>query len=324
MDVFSVSNFADPAPVRDAPAVPPQDEAATEAGLLAPPGQMAPPNLAPPTLPPPLAALAGDSAARIVMGHAAPPDGERRLNPVTGLETIIGTDQRVAVPDSDTDPWRRICQLDLAGPMGTFKGTGWFAGPATVITAGHCVHYAAFFGGWAEAITVTPGRHGDVRPFGQSRSLRFSTLNLWVDGQSADFDIGCVHLDEPIGAATGSFPVQVLDDAGLSGRLVNVSGYPTDKDRAKVQYHHANRVMALTARRIFYEIDTVSGQSGAPVWIQDTPADPPICVGIHAYGIPGTPIDLHITANSAPRIDATIAGLLAAWVAADNRRLGLP
>jgi glutamyl endopeptidase len=324
MEIFSVSNFDEaPAPLAAGTGMEAGQVPLTGDALGIAPGA---PGGVPATgarLAPPIPASPGTSAVHITTGQSGPLAGPRRKNPVTGLETIIGDDQRVAITDSKNDPWRRICQLDLVGSQGVFKGTGWFAGPGTVITAGHCVHYAVFFGGWAETITVTPGRHQNEFPYGQSRSTRFSTLNLWIDGQSADFDIGCIHLDEPIGAATGCFEVQVLEDPALDGRMVNVSGYPTDKDLAKVQYHHANRVMQVTDRRIFYEIDTVSGQSGAPVWCQDGPADEPACVAIHAYGVPGTPVDLHITANSAPRIDRTIAALLSQWVAADNRRLGL-
>ncbi len=256
-------------------------------------------------------------------GFAPPATGARTRNPQSGLETVIGEDERLAIPDAALDPWRRICQLDLIGPLGTFKGTGWLAGPGSVITAGHCVHYATFFGGWATQITVSAGRGGDVHPFGQLTSAHFSTLNVWVDGQSADHDIACIHLDQPLGHKTGIFPCAIVDDAGLVGRRVNISGYPTDKDLAKVQYHHANQIMAVTARRLFYEIDTVSGQSGAPVWIQDSADTPPVCVGLHAYGVPGTPADLHIVANSAPRFDKEVLGIVSQWVAEDCARLGL-
>lgn len=297
MDLFSISNRAFDAPAPEIPVPAP-----VEAGQIAP----------------------GASHGPIpATGFCPPRRGPRARNPVTGLETVIGQDDRQRVPDAAADPWKRICQLDLIGPRGTFKGTGWLAGPATVITAGHCVHYPAFFGGWADRIVVAAGRTGDSFPFGKVESAHFSTLNVWIDGQAADHDIAAIHLSEPLGNRTGIFPVQQRDDADLVGRMVNVSGYPTDKELARAQYHHANRIMAVTPRRLFYEIDTVTGQSGAPVWAQDTAESPPVCVGLHAYGVPGTPIDLHITANSAPRFDNAVLGILRDWVQADCDRLGL-
>lgn len=301
--LFSVSNKPfDPAP-EPAPALSP---VAIEAGQVAEPP------------------LAAGPAPVPGIGRAPPRTGTRSRNPLTGLETIIGEDERQRVPDAGLDPWRRICQLDLKGPRGIFKGTGWLAGPGTVVTAGHCVHYPAFFGGWADAITVAAGRTGDACPFGRIDSEHFSTVNLWLDGLDADHDIAAIHLPEPLGLRTGLFPMQRMEDADLVGRTVNVSGYPTDKELAKAQYHHANRIMAVTGRRLFYEVDTVSGQSGAPVWVQDDAEAPPVCVGIHAYGVPGTPIDLHITANSAPRFDEAVLAILRAWVRADCERLGVP
>lgn len=298
MDLFSVSNrpFDTPPPAAD-PLAP------VEAGQVVP------------------ASAPGPVPAT---GFQPPRPGPRVRNPVTGLETVIGNDERQRVPDAGNDPWRRICQLDLIGPRGTFKGTGWLAGPATVITAGHCVHYPSFFGGWADRIVVAAGRTGDSFPFGKIESMHFSTLNVWVDSLAADHDIAAIHLSEALGDRTGIFPIKICADADLIGRMVNVSGYPTDKELAKVQYHHANRIMAVTPRRLFYDIDTVSGQSGAPVWAQDAPDGPPVCVGLHAYGIPGTPIDLHITANSAPRFDDAVLAILRDWVRTDCERLGLP
>lgn len=258
-----------------------------------------------------------------VSGFGPLPEGPRTRNPQSGLETVIGEDERQRVPDASADPWRRICQLDLNGPKGMFKGTGWLAGPGTVITAGHCVHYPPFFDGWADSIDVAAGRTADSLPFGRVRATHFSTVTVWTEGQDADFDFAAIHLDEPLGERTGLFPLAGLPDDQLVGRLVNVSGYPTDKEGAQVQYFHANRIMAATTRRLFYDVDTVSGQSGAPIWVQDAPDGPPLCVGIHAYGIPGTPLDLHVTANSAPRFDAGVLTVLREWVRADCLRLGI-
>ena len=61
-------------------------------------------------------------------------------------------------------------------------------------------------------------------------------------------------------------------------------------------------IVRVSERRIFYETDTYGGQSGAPVWIHEMEQSPPLAVGVHAYGVGGTPADLGITANSAPRI----------------------
>lgn len=304
MDLISISNR----PFDPDPATTPALAPAVEVGAATPPAAASP-----------VAALNPVP----VSGFAPPPQRLRTRNRLTGFETVIGDDERQPIPDASADPWRRICQLDLNGPKGTFKGTGWLIGPGTVITAGHCVHYALFFDGWADSIDVAAGRTGDSLPFGQIRATHFSTVTVWTEGQAADFDFAAIHLDQPLGERTGLFPVAELSDEQLIGRQVNVSGYPTDKERARVQYHHANSILAATPRRLFYGVDTVTGQSGAPIWVQDAPEAEPLCVGIHAYGIPGTPLDLHITANSAPRFDAAVLAVLREWVRADCERLGV-
>jgi V8-like Glu-specific endopeptidase len=189
-----------------------------------------------------------------------------------------------------------------AGPLGSSAiGTGWFVGPRTLITAGHCVYDQVFFGGWAARIEIMPGRNGTATPFGTVVSGRFSSLDRWINDRDPDFDIGCIHLDEPLGETVGWFAVGALPAHELQESLINISGYPGDRDFGRVQYFHKNRILRVTERRLFYDVNTFGGQSGAPVWIQPEGSNEPLAVGIHAYGVGGTPANLGITANSAPR-----------------------
>src|SRR5882672_823815 len=67
-------------------------------------------------------------------------------------EIVIGDDDRRAVPEPTQSPWRHICALRIVSASGKeYVGTGWFAGPYTILTAGHCV-YLHDDGGWAESI----------------------------------------------------------------------------------------------------------------------------------------------------------------------------
>lgn len=240
------------------------------------------------------------------------------------FETVIGQDERVRVLDTDLAPWRMICALRMRGPNGAGAiGTGWFIGPRTVLTAGHCVFSKYFFDGWADVIEVIPGRNGpgsgaDAMPYGSVASKRFSSLDRWVDGEDADFDIGCIHLPDPLGDKVGWLAVGALPAGQLESYLVNISGYPADRGAGAEQYHATNRIVRVSERRIFYEADTYGGQSGAPVWIHETEQSPPLAVGVHAYGVGGTPADLGITANSAPRIIPEVLDRLTGWVEQDG------
>ena len=240
------------------------------------------------------------------------------------FETVIGRDERVRILDTDLAPWRMICALRMRGPNGAGAiGTGWFIGPRTVLTAGHCVFSNYFFDGWASVIEVIPGRNGPgsgphAMPYGSVASERFSSLDRWVDGEDPDFDVGCIHLTEPLGDKVGWFAVGALPADRLESYLVNISGYPADRGAGAEQYHARNRIVRVSERRIFYEADTYGGQSGAPVWIHEAEQSPPLAVGVHAYGVGGTPADLGITANSAPRIIPEVLDRLAGWVEQDG------
>jgi V8-like Glu-specific endopeptidase len=214
-----------------------------------------------------------------------------------------------------------ICALRMRAPAGNAAiGTGWLVGPRTIVTAGHCVFSQFFFGGWAKEIEVSPGRNGDQFPFGTVTSQRFSSVDRWVNNEDPDFDIGAIHLDDSLGDILGWFAIGALPAGDLESFLVNISGYPADRGDGEEQYFHRNRILRVTERRIFYDVDTFGGQSGAPVWIHENENAEPLAVGIHAYGIGGTSTSFGITANSAPRIIPEVLDLIQAWVDEDNQR----
>lgn len=233
------------------------------------------------------------------------------------IESVLGVDERVRILDTELAPWRMICALSMSGPNGAGAiGTGWFVGPKTILTAGHCVHSIDFLGGWAERIEVSPGRNGQKFPYSTVVGTRFTSLDRWVNSADADFDIGCIHLDQPLGQTVGWFALAALGAPETAGYLVNVSGYPGDRGGGTEQYHHRNRVLKVTDRRIYYDVDTYGGQSGAPVWIHESEGTPPLAIGIHAYGTGGSPGGL--LANSAPRIIPEVLDQVREWVKADG------
>ncbi|MEM9670424.1 MAG: trypsin-like serine protease [Pseudomonadota bacterium] len=232
----------------------------------------------------------------------------------TGIESLIdpAIDNRTRILETTLPPWRMICSLSIESTFGpSIPGTGWLAGPSTVITAGHCVH-ALERGGWATKIDVTPGQNGvDQKPYGQFQSRSFNCTKRWRDDADPDYDIGCIQLSEPIGNEVGWFGMRVLDGAELSQWHLNLSGYPLKPGQGVEQRFHSNSVHKLTDHRVYYQIDTTSGNSGGPVWIQDVAADDaPYCVAIHAYSVGDG-----VNANSGPRINSDVFDLIQSWVA---------
>lgn len=219
------------------------------------------------------------------------------------VEVIIGDDDRQPVPDATQSPWRHICALRIKTKTGrAYVGTGWFIGPRTVMTAGHCV-YIHDEGGWAESIEVIPALGGSDRPYGSTRANRFHAVDGWVKNLDSDFDYAAIMLDESLGNKTGWYAFAALDQTALSSADANISGYPADKERASRQYFHARKIVRASQRKLFYEIDTYGGQSGSAIWLQINGKR--VVVGVHTTG--------SSTSNSGTLINQEVFNNMRLW-----------
>ena len=94
----------------------------------------------------------------------------------------------------------------------------------------------------------------------------------------------------------------VFSDADLRAATANISGYPGDKPSG-TQWYDNHRVAAVDSRKVFYDIDTMGGQSGSAVYrIQNGKR---IAVAVHAYG--------GATTNSGTRISTPVYNNLVLW-----------
>ncbi len=219
-------------------------------------------------------------------------------------EVIIGVDNRVRVFATTSYPWRAICSLKItAQDNSRWIGTGWLVAPRTVMTAGHCV-YMHDHGGWAKSIEVIPGLNDAARPYGSCSSNNLRSVNGWVNSKNRDFDYGAIILPANCrpGDRTGYFGFGVKIDAYLMSSVLNLSGYPGDKG-GNQQWFMALKPKSLSSRVIKYDIDTMGGQSGAPVWVKV--GDVRTCVGIHTNG--------DTAGNSATRIVTPVFNNIQSW-----------
>lgn len=199
------------------------------------------------------------------------------------LEVVIGDDDREQVLNVMDSPWRKIAALRIRAANGRlYVGTGWFISPTVLATAGHCV-YMHEAGGWPASIEVIPALNGDSRPYGQSISTKFESNNGWINDRNSDYDYGVIILDAPVSPEIGWFAFAAAPDDYLNNNIANISGYPADKDRATRQYYHARKITRSSSRRLYYEIDTYGGDSGAAVWM-NLGENNRVAVGIHTNG----------------------------------------
>lgn len=217
-------------------------------------------------------------------------------------EDVCGRDDRVRISPATNIPWRWICQLIITRADGSgSRCTGWFIGPRTVMTAGHCI-YSHAAGGWARQIEVIPGMDGASRPFGSQIGTSFRSVLGWTRDRNHEYDYGAIILpNNNLGNRVGSFGFAALSDSELQNLLVNNSGYPADKPFG-TQWFNAGRITRVTARKLYYLVDTFGGHSGSPVWRYLNGQRH--AVGVHAYG--GCP-------NSATRITTGVYNNMLAW-----------
>ncbi len=199
------------------------------------------------------------------------------------MEVIIGSDDRIRINNTTSVPWRRYCALRIYFPSGAqYRGTGFLIGPRALATAGHCV-YMRNQGGWARRIEVIPGCNGSQKPFGSAMATEFRSTRGWVQDGLPESDYGCIFLPNGSfgGTSLGSFGAAAFDTQTLLAQNAVLAGYPGDKPFAEL-WGMSARIKAVTAKTLIYDIDSVGGQSGAPVYIKRSGVR--YVVGIHNYG----------------------------------------
>lgn len=230
-----------------------------------------------------------------------------------GAESVIGTDERVHISPANRFPWSAHCALLITARDGSrWIGTAFFVSPRVLVTAGHCVFIRSSNParhGWARSVVVMPGRDGSSLPFGAHTSHRFYSVTGYTNSGNHEFDYGAIVLNSPVGNRTGWLGYGAYSDSTLTRSYGNLSGYPGDRGGGAEQWYGARRIHSVGSRKLYYEIDTFGGQSGAAVY-QISANGRRYAMGVHAYGTGGNP------RNSATRITRPAFDNILAWTRA--------
>jgi V8-like Glu-specific endopeptidase len=228
--------------------------------------------------------------------------------------------ERRPAPDLRLQPWSRICDLLITARDGSkHSGTAWFISHRTLVTAGHCLfvhNRGRAIHGFVKEIVVMPARRGEMF---ESHSLfgwalapegSFQVHPEWERRGDRDFDYGVIVLPQatPLGARTGFFRYGNFEN--LNGAMPFLSGYPDDEPRGTIpegtQWFERNPIMSVTPRRVDYDIFTVLGMSGSPVFLDVPERQDTVACAIHNFG------DQHL--NTGVRINQEVSNQLDAWL----------
>lgn len=202
-----------------------------------------------------------------------------------GSESIIGSDQRTRVSPTTSFPARATVLILRNGRL---HCTGWMVSKDTLVTAGHCVHTGGSGGSWYSGLTFRPGSDGGTAPYGTCSPRRTYAYNGWLNNKDWRYDGGIVKLNCTVGNTVGWYGMW-WQTASLTGLSDTVRGYPGDKP--STQWLANDRIRVTETERMYYQNDTVGGQSGSPVYQYrsgQSYCNGYCSMGIHAYGTGGS------------------------------------
>jgi glutamyl endopeptidase len=134
-------------------------------------------------------------------------------------------------------------------------------------------------------------------------------VNGWTNKAKETHDYGAIKLDCDVGNTVGWLGfLWRSGDGKLKNYPTAITGYPGDKPLEQWQSH--NKVRVSKKKQIFYKNDTAGGMSGSPVWY-DRGTRGPYGIGIHAYGLHGSPP--HSNHNHGTRIREAVFNNMVSW-----------
>lgn len=104
--------------------------------------------------------------------------------------------------------------------------------------------------------------------------------------ESEKWDIALLKLKKDIGTKLGWTSLKIFDEDNILSVKVHVSGYPAQKSFNSYlfqeeygMFDHEGDIVLIDDSKIYYNIDTSAGQSGAGIWSQKN--EEIYCYGIH-------------------------------------------
>ena len=207
--------------------------------------------------------------------------------------TIFGTDNRTQVKSTTSHPYYPIAHLEITYTDSTVaNATGFMVSKNVLITCGHaCMSYKS--NAPIKTATVYPGRNGTSKPSTAKLSRYYVCENFTYYNDSDEDDYAIWVLNSDIGNTTGWLGIGYnTNNSFFTSNTFTLTGYPGDKPTGTM-WTASGSITSCATLAFYYKIDTIAGQSGAPVYIYKSGS------GYVAYGIN---VAEYETENTAKRI----------------------
>lgn len=254
--------------------------------------------------------------------------GARETPPPAHINKLIigGVDGREIVESVEAAPWRPFCcmKLSFTGDANEFGyGTGILIRPNIILTAAHNL-YSLTARTFVRSLTASVGTKAGAAA-ASAKAKRVEVCPAYITSLANDsgryrHDYGiCVLDSDTLHTWAGEY-VNVTDQAPLDNAeflrsRLNVAGYPDERPRQTelALKNDSGPIIpsSLTATNFRYQMDTMAGQSGCPVFKYYSNSKRFLFAGVHVGGADNS--------NLARRYDAGMRDQVKAWLAAYAR-----
>ncbi len=198
------------------------------------------------------------------------------------------------ITDTNVDPYKYICHQSIHRDrlLGDryFQSTGFLIARNVVLTAAHNLYSVT--GSRVDKITIHPGRYKDTYSYdsvtisGLTNCKNTTRVNPRFKFGKVSYDFAIIIIPEnllvnknwPSASSFELDPSYVLNN----GEKINVAGFPASGGYdGSIMTYQNQEAEAVNQTTIPHNLDTQTGNSGSPIWVEKNGKK--IVVGVHTY-----------------------------------------
>ncbi len=148
------------------------------------------------------------------------------------------------------------------------RGTAFMEGHNVAVTAGHNIWSHTGNYGWIEKCIAYVKQNGSALSTINYEPNFWTVPTAFISNTDHNNDWAVMTFGVNIGGTTGWFGKGKGSTVNLAGKVVGISGYPTETSyKNGRQYKDSDGITGeLETNRLKYRIDTEAGQSGSPIY----------------------------------------------------------